>query len=359
MHGRTTRRWLLGAATLVSTLSACTAQSQLGNTVGQPQAQASPSAMPWVDMSKLPAPGRSIGTPSTMSASTPMKVDPDNVGAFRTHCVQSHMAADDPIVAPGQPGATHLHTFFGNTGTNASSTAASIATSGSSSCNGGTLNRTAYWMPSLIDTTTGTPVNANKLLVYYKSGYNGITREQIQPFPAGLRMIAGRAKATASDPQVRTAEQIFPIAQWTCAGTGGPASASIPANCGPGNELVASVRFPQCWDGVNLDSADHMSHMSYTVGPAGGGQCPATHPVAVPEISMMVHFTVPAGGPAPLRLSSDMYDGGAGGFSLHADWFEGWDPATMATWVNNCVKNLDCGVDFLGDGRRLNGVVDR
>lgn len=41
-----------------------------------------------------------------------------------------------------------------------------------------------------------------------------------------------------------------------------------------------------CWDGKNLDSADHMSHMSY---PASGtfetqGPCPDTHPVPVPQL---------------------------------------------------------------------------
>ena len=37
------------------------------------------------------------------------------------------MAFDDPIVYPREPGKSHLHTFFGNTGANAFSTAASIA----------------------------------------------------------------------------------------------------------------------------------------------------------------------------------------------------------------------------------------
>jgi len=27
--------------------------------------------------------------------------------------------------------------------------------------------------------------------------------------------------------------------------------------------IMISVRFPTCWDGVNLDSPDHMSHMRY------------------------------------------------------------------------------------------------
>lgn len=41
-----------------------------------------------------------------------------------------------------------------------------------------------------------------------------------------------------------------------------------------------------CWDGKNLDTADHMAHMSY---PANGtfdsrGPCPESHPVPVPQL---------------------------------------------------------------------------
>ena len=53
---------------------------------------------------------------------------PSDIGAFRIPCAYSHMAFDDPIVYPGRPGAAHLHTFFGNTGTNAASTEQSSAT---------------------------------------------------------------------------------------------------------------------------------------------------------------------------------------------------------------------------------------
>jgi hypothetical protein len=27
--------------------------------------------------------------------------------------------------------------------------------------------------------------------------------------------------------------------------------------------VMVNVRFPTCWDGVNLDTPDHMSHMAY------------------------------------------------------------------------------------------------
>ncbi len=124
--------------------------------------------------------------------SNPMNTD---IGAFRTVCDFSHMAFDDPIVYPGQAGRSHLHAFFGNSGTDANSTAESIAGSGNSTCRGGTINRTAYWAPAVIDTRDGTPVKPDVLIAYYKTGYRGIAPAAVQPMPAGLRMIAGDSKA--------------------------------------------------------------------------------------------------------------------------------------------------------------------
>src|SRR3954454_23956536 len=43
-------------------------------------------------------------------------------GVFATICDYSHQAPDDPIVKPNQPGASHLHQFFGNATTDAAST---------------------------------------------------------------------------------------------------------------------------------------------------------------------------------------------------------------------------------------------
>jgi hypothetical protein len=43
-------------------------------------------------------------------------------GLFWLKCPASHRLPDDPIVHPGQPGATHLHEFFSNRSTNAGST---------------------------------------------------------------------------------------------------------------------------------------------------------------------------------------------------------------------------------------------
>jgi hypothetical protein len=43
-----------------------------------------------------------------------------------------------------------------------------------------------------------------------------------------------------------------------------------------------------------------------------------------------------------------------GGFSAHADWMNGWEPATMRTIVTRCLNAAqDCGVGSIGDGRAL------
>jgi hypothetical protein len=109
------------------------------------------------------------------------------------------------------------------------------------------------------------------------------------------------------------------------------------------------VFFPQCWDGVNLDSPDHKSHMAY----ANGG-CPASHPVPLPEFSMNIYYPITvAGQEANWRLSSDTYSGPAG-YSSHADWMNGWNQSIMETWVKNCDNPaLDCHSHLLGDGRML------
>lgn len=50
-----------------------------------------------------------------------------------------------------------------------------------------------------------------------------------------------------------------------------------------------------CWDGKNLDSPDHKSHVAYPIdgphafdGMGVGGQCPESHPVKIPQIMLEV-----------------------------------------------------------------------
>lgn len=296
-----------------------------------------------VDASTLP-----IGSPGyaveRVQPTSEAPLPTDN-GAFRTTCDFSHMSFDDPIVYPGQPGAAHLHAFFGNTGTNANSTALSLQTTGNSTCRGGTANRSAYWVPAMIDMATGKPIAPDVGNFYYKQGH--LPANGMRTMPPGLRIVAG--DPTSAAPGVGGV-------RFSC--VGGPNASNdqygsaIP-DCDAGAQVMQSIWFPQCWDGMNLDAPDHKSHMSY---PIAEGVCPATHPVALPQIAFNIAYTVPVAGAArSWRLSSDVYDRSLpGGYSSHADWFNGWKPEISEAWGRGCVIAVkDCYSHLLGDGRMI------
>jgi hypothetical protein len=268
-----------------------------------------------------------------------------DIGAFRVPCEVSHFSFNDPLVFPGKPGVSHLHMFFGNTGTDANSTVDSILNSGNSTCGGGILDRTAYWVPALID-GTGNVVLPDSAIFYYKTGYNGIKPNEVKAIPKGLRMISGNGSLSSAQGQ----------GNWGCTELyiGHKDSIQEVLNdprCPVGNHLQLSIEFPQCWDNKNLDSGDHKSHLVNPV----NNVCPSTHPIAIPVISFNIRFPIPQNA-QDWHLSSDMYDYASkgGGFSAHGDWWDGWDSATEEAWIKNCDNaSKDCHGYLLGDGRTL------
>jgi hypothetical protein len=274
-------------------------------------------------------PKGNAGSPNILIGPSPQQGGSgDGTGNFRNFCDFSHMSYDDPIAYPGQPGASHLHTFFGNTGTNAFSTAASLATTGNGTCSGGAANRSAYWVPTMLD-ANNKPVVPGYSLIYYKNGE--VQASKVKEMPEGLRMIAGNAKATSAQ-DTDGVGRFMGDCGWS----------SFLSTCGTG-QVWLSISFPQCWDGVNLDSPDHQSHMAYAPWPMGG--CPASHPVALPQLEVNVFWN--NNGHADTtkwHLASDsMVPGAKGGQTFHADFFEGWNDSVRATWTQECVvEGRDC-----------------
>jgi hypothetical protein len=95
----------------------------------------------------------------------------------------------------------------------------------------------------------------------------------------------------------------------------------VPA-CADARVLQLQVNFPNCWDGSNLDSADHKSHMAYSV----DGRCPASHPVETPAISIVVYYRVVD--PAVAELASGSQ------FSGHGDFINAWNQQRLAALVD-------------------------
>ena len=98
-------------------------------------------------------------------------------------------------------------------------------------------------------------------------------------------MVAGDAHPTGS--------QAPWIATWGCTSTAlFFVNNYVPTpSCAIGSALVLAIFFPDCWDGTNLDSADHKSHMAYAVSkPLSRPSCPASHPVPIPAISYILIY---------------------------------------------------------------------
>ena len=233
---------------------------------------------------------------------------------FVESCRFSHSAPDDPIVFPGKAGASHDHTFVGNRSTNASSTYASLRAA-RTSCRRA-ADKAGYWVPTLLQ--NGTPVFPESATIYYRRG----TLAAVRTFPNNLRMIAG--DATAMTPQGMR------VTFWSCGALSGvPPSSTVPT-CpdSRGSFLRLHVRFPSCWDGASLDSADHKSHMAYAM----GRRCPSTHPVPVPAITQIYRY--PTRGGDGFALAS------GGQVSAHADFVNAWRPRALRERVDNCLNAL-------------------
>lgn len=278
-------------------------------------------------------------------------------GEFRISCAASHQLFDDPIVYPGQPGKSHLHTFFGNSdvnGTLTETTLGNLANFGRTTCAGGVgVNSSGYWVPAVINTVTGFPVVPSNNLAYYKVHWAYGGENKTPPFPVsaitvpvpGLRMIAGSPANTSG---LNTGAY-----DWACLRPDGSQSVeySMPgAACVNGSYILMRVYFPQCWDGVHLDSPNHQSHMAYASTTTG---CPASHPVPIPAISFNIRYEVNARNrPENWRLASDTYSTSIpAGRSAHGDWINGWNQTALKGIVDNCLKaDVDCHANLDGLG---------
>lgn len=312
----------------------------------------------------------------------PASAAPDVVGAFRFLCNPSHEAYDDPIVFPGQPGASHLHQFFGNTLANAHSTYDSLRTTGMSTCNS-ILNRSAYWIPAMMN-GKGQVVRPDYVTTYYKRYPNNSALctqlgKGCVDIPRGLRMVFGQ-NMDGTAPALGTSGYFNCDAyDWSRPAPGtvaGHYKSIIAAskNCPVGggsysaNRLGFVISAPECWDGINLDSADHRSHLAYSKYNSNGQlKCPSTHPWVLPTFTLGVWYTTDSnlynatkpdgtwdGTHNGWHFSSDEMFNLEPGITKHADWFGAWDDNAMQTWIDNCInKLLNCSGGDLGNGQQL------
>jgi hypothetical protein len=258
-------------------------------------------------------------------------------GSFIADCPFTHRAPDDPIVHPGHKGASHMHDFIGNPTTNAFSTLRSLL--GAEDRCSRPADRSAYWVPtlyrgSLRDTrdASGNPAGITPIysFAYYIAG--GKDNSTIEPFPRGLRVIAGNPNAYSS--------QNYDHVAWYCE-TLGVQNLNFrpqPPACVAPQRLVARILFPDCSNG-RVDSRNHRRHMTYADYKTGEQirTCPPSHPIPVPQLVLFVVYPAAAGHATQLSSGSR--------YSMHADFIEAWKGRSMQRLIDLCIATgLECGV---------------
>jgi hypothetical protein len=272
---------------------------------------------------------------ATAPFSTVASAAPDSAGdlpkqdaSFQAVCTFSHRNNDDPIVFLDEPNRSHTHDFYGNTATNAFSSAASLRKGAKTTCNN-PFDTSAYWVANL--RKNGQPLTAERMVATYQARF----KSRVEPFPPGLKMVSGNANAMAP--------QSLSSVEWSCNDDVSHASSSVIPSCpDPAKPLTLTVWFPDCWNGRDLDSPNHISHMAFS----SAGKCPDSHSVPVPGLKETVFW--------PDETSNDGLTLSAMSSSLtgHADFVNSWNPFGQGLFVRTFL-------DLFNSNNLIGSVVNR
>ncbi|KAK5797448.1 hypothetical protein VI817_003739 [Penicillium citrinum] len=270
---------------------------------------------------------------------------------------RSGVARLDPIVDPGKI-SSHVHAIHGGGNFGMSANFESLLESDCTSC-GVTQDKSAYWTPALYfmhnDGTAEMVPQVGGMLAYYFN--DKAPNDKVHAFPDGFRMLAGDpfqrnftwpvpdppksewSGAQVSQEALRQKAVGFNCLNYASAAEGTldrhfmPNKTYLDEHCTDGIRL--ELMFPQCWDGKNLDSDDHKSHVAYP-SLVMEGDCPSGYEKRLVGLMYETIWNTYA------FKDEDGYfalaNGDPTGYGYHGDFMTGWESGVLQEAIDSCTN---------------------
>ena len=228
----------------------------------------------------------------------PANGDSGSTGSFTTRCgtnENENRNSDNVIVAPGvSNGAQHQHDYVGNQNNNAFASDQDLANADTTCQNQG--DKSSYFWPVIRiqdgsqDIDAGQPGggqdgNVGKIVepAAAELKFVGNRTSDVVAMPKALRIITGDAKSFVNGlNNANTA--------WSCTGFEDRQVTDKYPICPEGSNVVRTSNFQSCWDGQNIDSANHRTHVAFV---QADGTC-ANGFQAIPQLQVRLEYDIQA-----------------------------------------------------------------
>ncbi|MFI6375997.1 DUF1996 domain-containing protein [Streptomyces sp. NPDC050546] len=274
-------------------------------------------------------------------------------GTFATSCGVNENGlfnSDNIIAAPGVTnGAHHFHDYVGNQANNAFASDQDLANA-ETSCDDQGDKSSYYWPVLRVQNGTqeqdanspggGIEGNAGAIVTpkQVTLNFEGNPRDKVTAMPRLLRIITGDAKAFVNG----TANA---NASWSCTGFEDRQLKDKYPLCPKGSDVVRSFKFQSCWDGRNIDSANHRTHVAFA---DASGACPSGFR-PIPQLVQRIVYDVDApslrdgGRTTPLFAVDSFPEQLHKPVTDHGDFINVFDEDLMGEMVDCINEGRKCG----------------